>query len=116
MATREDITLHENNDETLLLTIDRVLSTDDLTTVATLELYLKEDACQTDADAELLLTSAVSSELVIDAQSAAQITARAFIPASALSGPYERFWRVDGLGGGGDRRTAIYGDVTVVNL
>lgn len=116
MADRRDLTLMERNDETLLLTIDRQQPTDDLTTIATLELYLKEDACQTDGDAELVLTTADAAEMVIDTQTAAQITARAFLPASSLSGPYGRFWRIDGLTSGGLRRTAMYGDVTVVNL
>jgi hypothetical protein len=117
VADKQPITLREENDETLTLTIDRQQPADDLTTVATLELYLKTDSCQADDDPDvLLLSSSVPAEITITAQSAAQITAEAHIPAAALAGSYKRFWRVDGLTAGGERRTAMYGDVTVVNL
>ena len=114
MADRVALTLHEGNDETLLLTIDREVDTDDLTVITSLELFLKYDACdEDDADTTVQLTTGAG--ITITAQSAAQILATASIPASALVGSFERFWRVDGLVGSA-RRTAMYGPVQVVNL
>lgn len=115
MASRIRLTLREDNDETLFLTITRDLASDDLTVVTTLQLYLKDDSCQPDS-AALVLTSAIPAQIQITSQTAAQITATAFIPASALADPYDRVWRVDGLDGTGRRRTAMYGPVTVVDL
>lgn len=116
MATEVEITLHENNDETLNITITPVDVTEDLTSISVLELYLKEDSCFSDSDAELVLTSADASEINITSQTASEIVAEAFIPASALTSPYDRFWRLDALNAGGDRQTALYGPVVVINL
>lgn len=114
MADRVALTLHEGNDETLLLTIVREVDTDDLTTITALELFLKYDSCDAD-DAVTTLELTTGSGITITSQTAAQILATAVIPATALSGSFDRFWRVDGLVGSA-RRTAMYGPVTVVNL
>jgi hypothetical protein len=45
----------------------------------------------------------------------AQITAEAYIPATALADPYNRWWRVDAFIGV-TYRTALYGPVTVLDL
>lgn len=116
MAQLAPITLHEGNDEVLVLTIDRVDPSDDLSTVTSLELYLKVDSCARDADVTtVLLTSAQVSQIDVVTQTAAQITATAYIPAGALVGAYDRWWRVDALSPG-TRRTALYGPVTVIDL
>jgi hypothetical protein len=112
-----DIVLHEDNDEILGLAVTPVDEDEDLTGITVLELYMKPQNCTSDEDPlVLVLTSADPSEIDITTQSAVLITADAFIPASALAAPYDRFWRLDALNAAGDRRTAIYGDVTVVNL
>lgn len=117
MATQAPLTLFENNDETLSLTITPVDPDDDLTMITTLELYLKPQNCASDADPlVLVLTSANPNEIVINTQTASLIEAEAFIPASALLDPYDRFWRLDALNAAGERRTALYGPVDVVNL
>jgi hypothetical protein len=117
MATRVDIVLHEDNDEVLSLVVTPVDANEDLTDITTLELYLKPQNCTSDEDPlVLVLTSADVLQINITTQSAVLITADAFIPASALASPYDRFWRLDTLNAAGDRRTAMYGEVTVVNL
>lgn len=117
MATQVSLTLHENNDETISLEITPVDSDDDLTTITSLELYLKPQNCASDSDPlVLVLTSADPSEIVINTQTASLIEAEAFIPGSALLDPYDRFWRLDALNATGQRRTALYGPVDVVNL
>lgn len=116
MATRDPITLHQGNDETVLITITPDVTGDDLTAVTAVELYLKIDACDgDDATTTVKLDSGSATELVITAQSATEITAEAYIPASALSSAYPRFYRVDGLVGAA-RRTAVYGPVKVIDL
>jgi hypothetical protein len=117
MADLRPITLRENNDETLRMTIVPCDPTEDLTAVTSLEVLLKTSRCTSDTDpSTLLLSSSVPAEVQITSQTAAQIIALAHIPGTALTPPYERFWRVDGLGSSGARRTAMFGPVTVVDL
>lgn len=115
MADRRPLTLRERNDEILLMTIVRQQPEDDLTTIALLEVFLKTAGCDSDS-ASLVLSSTDPTQVEIITQTDAQITAKAFIPAAALTDPYERFWRVDGLSAAGARRTAMYGPVTVIDL
>lgn len=116
MADLRPITLHEGNDETLLLTITPEDPAESLLPVTSLELYLKADPCVADtAPGVLKLTTANPAQMTITAHTAAQIIALAFIPAAALAAPYRRFWHVDGLVGV-LRRSAMYGPVTVVDL
>lgn len=117
MATKADITLVENNDQIIAVTISPDDPGDDLTDVTGLELYLKTNPTFADDDpTTLVLTSADSSEISIDTQTATSITARAFVPASALVDPYDRFWHLDAIGAASSRRTALYGAVDVINL
>lgn len=116
MATEVPLTLHEDNDETIELTITPEQTGDTLAGVTVVELYLKVDRCEADtASGVLKLTSANPAQILVTSFSASQIEALAFIPASALASPYDRFWRVDALAGA-TRRTAMYGDVTVIDL
>lgn len=117
MATEVKLILHEENDETVLMNITSDDLADDLTDVVLLEFYLKTDSCVPDSDPlTLLLTSADANEVDILTQTMDLITAEAYIPASALLEPYDRFWRVDAITSGGLRRTAMYGPVSVVDL
>lgn len=117
MASRVELTLYENNDETVTMTITATDATDDLQLITELELYLKTSPRYTDTDpSTLFLTSLYPGEINITTHTATQIVAEAFIPGSVLTAPYDRFWHVDGLTAGGDRRTAIYGPVDIVNL
>lgn len=117
MADQRPITLREGNDETLRMTITPDDPSEDLTAVTAVEVYLKTSRCVSDSDpSTLLLSSTNPTQVQITTHTAAQIVALAHIPGTALTPPYERFWRADGLGSGGARRTAMYGAVTVVDL
>lgn len=116
VATRVPLTLHQHNAETLHLTIARVDPADDLTTITALELLIKPQACTPDDDAEVVrLSTGDPAQITITDQTAAQVTATAHIPASVLAQGWERWWRLDALVGA-ERRTALYGPVTVINL
>lgn len=117
MADQRPITLREGNDETLRMTIVPDDPTEDLTAVTSIEVYLKTERCTSDTDPSTLkLTSANPAQVQITSQTMTQIVALAHIPGTALTPPYGRFWRADGLGSGGARRTAMFGPVTVVDL
>lgn len=111
------ITLTEDNDETLLLTVvpEPADSGEDLTTITELRLVMKEDRCSPDAAALLTLASTNPAQILIGAQTATQILAHAFVPRSALQGAWPRFYRVDGYVGT-QKRTAMAGVVTVNNV
>lgn len=116
MATLTPLTLHQHNDETVAVTIDRVLATDDLTAVTGLEILFKDDRCDADdATTTVVLSTAVPAQAVILTQTAAQITVEVYVPASMLALAYDRWWRVDALTGV-LRRTALYGPVLVVDV
>lgn len=116
MPTIAPITLRQDNDEVLLLTIVPDDPTDDLTPITLLKLIMKADVCVSDADtSNLVLTSANPTQISITSHTAAQILATAWIPASALAAPYSRVWRVDAYVGT-TKRTALYGPVTLVDL
>lgn len=117
MALNVPLTLVENNDQVIAMTITPEDSGDDLTDVTGLELYLKTSPSFADSDpTTLILTSADASEIDIDTQTATEITARAFVPATAVVDPYNRFWHLDAIGVGDTRRTAFYGNVDVINV
>ena len=113
MADRVDITVHEGNDETVEVTV----TGPGLDDVEGLEFVLKHSTCDADDDdTVLLLTTADPGEMAITAQTDDEITAEAYLPGTALADPFPRVYRVDAIGAGGDRRTALYGTVTVVDL
>lgn len=117
MAAEVKLTLHEENDETVSITITSDDPDDDLTDVVLLEFYLKTDSCVPDSDPlTVLLTSDDPAEIGILTQTADLIEAEVYIPGSDLLDPYDRFWRIDAITSGGLRRTAIYGPVTVIDL
>lgn len=122
MATKAPITLRENNDETLELSITPDHTGGDLSGVTEIQVYLKDDSCTADnAAGVLVLSSTNPAQVLVISFAADEIVARAFIPASALAAPYERFWRADALTGplntaNRPRRTALYGPVTIIDL
>jgi hypothetical protein len=117
MASNDPITLLEGNDETVAVCIVAQTPGSDLTAVAALEFILKDSQCdEDDADTNLTLHTGIPTEMVFVTQAADRIEAEAYIPSEALAGSYPRWYRVDALTAGGDRRTAVYGKVTMVDL
>ena len=117
MADARPITLREGNDESLRLTITPDDPGEDLTAIALVEVYLKTDRCVSDTDPTTVkLSSSDPTQVQITSQTTTQLVAVAHIPGTDLTPPYGRFWRVDGVGASGARRTAMYGPVTVVDL
>lgn len=117
MATDDPITVYEGNDTTVTVTVTPADAGDDLTDVASLEFYLKHTACDADdAATTVVLTTADPAEVLITAQTADGITAEVYVPGTALEEPFGRTYRVDAIGAGGGRRTAVYGTVTVVDV
>jgi len=116
MSALVPITLHQGNAETVSITITRSDPTDDLTLITSLRLVLKPDRCASDtASPALVLTTSNPAQMIIVSQAAAVITAEAYIPGSALTDPYDRWWRVDAYIGS-MYRTVLYGPVTVIDL
>lgn len=114
--THVPITLRQGNTETIRVTITPDDPTDDLTLITKLVCVIKPDACTSDSDTSTVtLSSTVSAQILITAQSATSITADVYVPASALASPYDRVWRVDAYVGTA-MRTALYGPVTVIDL
>lgn len=114
MADNVPLTFIEGNATTVAFTITPASATDDLSAVASVRLVLKADGCDDDADAEVVLTSADATELVLLTQTPAEITGEAYVP--ALTEAYPRLYRIDAIAGDGSPRTAVYGRVTVTNL
>ena len=116
MATKTDLTLHQGNDETITITITAADPGDDLTGITSLEVVLKPDACtDDDGTGALTLTTASAAQVEFVTQTADLVVAEAHVPASYLAEPYSRVWRVDAIGSTGERRTAVYGSVTVLD-
>jgi hypothetical protein len=116
MSTLQPITLRQGNTETVGIVITPETPGDDLTLITSLRLVMKPDQCTVDTSTTaLVLTTANPAQMVITSQAAAQITAEAYIPATALAEPYNRWWRVDAFIGV-TYRTALYGPVTVLDL
>lgn len=116
MATEQNLTMREGDNETIAITITAASAGDALTGVETVVVVLKPDACSEDDDAyALTLSSTDAEEVVILTQTADEITAEAYVPALYLAEPYDRVWRVYTVGASGERRTALYGSVTVTD-
>lgn len=116
MATQVDLTLHQSNNETIAITITTANAGADLSGIDGLEVVIKPDACTADNDEHtLMLTTASAEEVVILSETTSQVTAEAYVPGTYLDEPYDRVWRVDAIGSTGERRTALYGSVTVLD-
>jgi hypothetical protein len=116
MPSLVPLTLRQSNDETVRMTIVPDDPSESLLPVTSIKFYLKDSACASDSDTStLVLTSANPLQINITTHTATLITAEAYIPASALTNPYGRWWRVDAYIGT-THRTALYGPVTVIDL
>jgi hypothetical protein len=113
VATELDLTMHEDNDETVVVTLTAA-DGDNLGLVTGLEFVLKPSWCDADDDDHaVVLTS--PGDITITEQTAETLSAEVSVPAAALADPYDRVWRLDTMTGL-LRRTALYGAVTVVDL
>lgn len=116
MPTTQNLTFAQGNDETVAIVVSAASSGDDLTGVTRLEVVFKPDVCtEDDSDYALVLSTDNAAQVTMLTQSADEITAEAYVPASYLAEPYSRVWRVDAVGTTGERRTAIHGSVTVLD-
>lgn len=115
MATNQAITLNENNDENVKVTITTNVPTDGTIldiTGKTIEAYLKPSKATADTDGAVWKgSSATSGVTITDAENG---KATVSIPAASVLTTMG-WWRVDVLSGV-LRKTAIYGPVTVVDL
>ncbi|MFC3454001.1 hypothetical protein [Amycolatopsis speibonae] len=115
MATNQPITLNENNDENVKVTITTNVPTDGTTldlTGKTVEAYLKPTKASADNDAAAWKGSTATTGVTIT--DAANGKATVSIPAANIT-TTQGWWRVDVLSSG-LRKTAVYGTVTVVDL
>jgi hypothetical protein len=116
MATWSPITVDQGQAVTVVVVITPADPADDLTAVTAVEAVIKDRVCVADTAAGVVrLTTADPTQVLITAHTAASITAKVFIPATATNLPYDRVWRVDALIGT-SRRTAAYGPMTVNDL
>lgn len=113
MPSLINLTLHEGNDETITVTITPATG-QSLAGVTGLEFVLKPSTCEDDDDDDALVLT-VGSGITLDSQSADLIEATIAVPGTALTETYTRSWRLDALTGL-ERRTALYGTVTVIDL
>lgn len=116
MTTQVNLVMRQGNDETIQMTIFPSDPSENMLLVSGLRTYLKSSSCAGDSDADtLVLTTANPTQMIIVSHTSAQIVAEAFVPASYLAQPYPRTWRVDAHVGS-THRTAMYGDVSIVDL
>ncbi|TQN26080.1 hypothetical protein FHX37_4618 [Haloactinospora alba] len=114
MATVQDLTLYEGNDETVSLAVTDAdeQSAYDLTD-AELDMILKPNADTADDADETIVLSTRTGEITVTDAPAGLATATVNRPHLAESG--RRAWRLDVIRPG-TRRTAVYGTLHVVNL
>lgn len=114
MATYQELTVYELNDEQigLVITEPDTGTAYDLTG-ADLEMLLKPSADTPDSDPGVVILSTTGGEIVVD--DAAQGLATVAIARGDLATPGDLVWRVDVVRPG-TRRTAVYGPLRVVNL
>lgn len=115
MTTRVDLTMREDNDEIVDISLTAVGSAN-LATVTSLSMIIKPSECDGDTgDGVLTLSSTTPAQITINTQTPTEITATAFVPRAYLAAPYERVWRLD-LVTSTARHTALYGTVHVIDL
>jgi hypothetical protein len=116
MATRVDLIFREGNDETIRMTIVPDDPAENMLLVSSLRTYVKSSACDSDTDVNtLVLTTANPTQMVIVSHTVGQLVAEAYVPAAYLVRAFDRTWRVDAHVGS-THRTAMYGNVSVVDL
>lgn len=115
MATQQAITLNENNDENVIVTITTnqpsVGTALDLTGKS-IEAYLKAGAATPDTDGSTWKGSTTLGTVVVN--DAAGGVAELLIPAASITTSMT-WWRVDVIASG-KRKTAVFGPVTVTDL
>lgn len=111
MARVTPLTLDENNDETVDLTVtaDALIDPNQ----ATFELVIKASAAADDADGTTLTDE--DGLTVTSTEPSKTIALTANIPASVLETPGTRFWRLDVIVDG-KRGTAMYGPLRIRDL
>lgn len=116
MASNVPLSLNENNDEDIALTITTNVPTAGTAlnlTGDTLEVYLKTGASTADTDPSTFKGSTGTGEIVVT--SAIGGLATVSLPHAAVLTTV-KFWRVDVINGSGLRKTAVFGAVTVLDL
>jgi hypothetical protein len=115
VATQQAITLNENNDENVIVTITTnqpIAGTALNITGKTIEAYLKVSAATSDTDGSTWKGSTALSTVTINDGPGG--TAEVLIPAASITTSMG-WWRVDVITSG-KRKTAVYGPVTVTDL
>lgn len=115
VATSQNITLNENNDEDVSVSITTNIPAQGTTlniTGMTVEAYLKLSAATADTDASTWKGSTATSGVVMTDAFNGLVTVS--IPASSVLLSM-KWWRVDVISGG-KRKTAVYGTVSVNDL
>ena len=97
MATNVNLTMRENNDEIVDITLTAVGSAN-LAVINGLEFIMKPSTCDADTGPDVL-TLTLGDGIVINSQSVSELTATVTIPRAALARPYSRAWRLDNLTG-----------------
>lgn len=114
MATEQRLTLHQGNDESVEVWVVARLDAEpyDLDG-ATVQLVMKASASMADTDPEVTVLSTATGEVEITDPGAGQI--RVHITRDRLQRSGLRWWRLDVVRPGA-RRTAVYGDLYVVDM
>lgn len=115
MANNVSLTLNENNDEDILVSVTTnqpaVGTKLDLTGV-TVEAYLKKSASTSDTDPTTWKGTSASEITITDAVNGALTVS---IPAASITTAMH-WWRVDVIDSDSKRKTAVFGTVTVTDL
>lgn len=115
MANSVNISLNENNDEDVQVTIQTNVPTVGTVlnlTGMTVEAYLKQSAATSDTDASTWKGTTTGSGVVLTDSTNGICTVS--VPAASVTTAMH-WWRVDVISGG-KRKTAVYGSVTVQDL
>lgn len=116
MATNSPITLNENNDEDVIVTITTnqpTAGTIENLTGMTVEVYLKLSAATSDTDVSTWKGSSATTGVTMTDPTNGIVTLN--LPALAVQ-TIVKWYRVDVISSGGKRKTAVYGTVAVNDL
>lgn len=112
VSTYQRLTLNQRNDEWLdLYVIDRQTSAPYDLSDATIHVVIKPDAGTDDTDEKVVTLTTTAGDVVIEDAEDGHVTAT--VPGTALAEAGMRWWRLDVVRPGA-RRTAVYGDLHVV--
>lgn len=116
MASQVNLTLNENNDETINVTVTTNVPTAGTVlnlTGMSAEAFLKISAATPDADATTWKGTTTGGQITITSATNGQLSIA--IPASAITAS-KGWWRLDILSSGSLRKTAVYGTTTILDL